>query len=179
MMKTFGTWLKDDTAVAAIEAGLLFPLLMLILCGTIDTGIGLLTSQKTINASHMIADLLTRGSSVTSGEINEAIAAGEMAFEPYNTSSYGADIVGIQYLTSELTPTIMWRRTQNMLPNTDVIDHSEGLGSQDEGIIMVTVEYVYNPIFSDYMVGPIRMKEETFARSRKGTFIASANGATP
>lgn len=178
-IRTLRAWIRDDEAVAAIEAGILFPLLMLILCCTIDTGIGLLTSQKSINASQMMADLLSRGSSVTSGDINDAIVAGQMAMAPYPAATLGVDIAGIQYVGPDEIPMVMWRRTQNMPANDTITEKAAGLGDQDEGVVVVTVEYVYNPIFTAYLTGPIVLHQESYARSRKGTFVTSANGSTP
>ena len=59
--KIFKSWCKDDGATAAIEAGLLFPILVALLCGTMDTGFGLITSKKVINATQMVSDAIASG----------------------------------------------------------------------------------------------------------------------
>lgn len=174
----FRKWVRDEGATAAIEAGFLFPLLMVILCGTIDTGVGLITNMKVTNATQTVSDLLTRDVQVTPGMINDAIIAGEMALMPYSTTSYGVDIVGIQYVGLSETPTVRWRRTQNMAPNVDVLAKSEDLGDQNEGIIAVTVRYEYHPLFTSYFAGTYVMVEESYARPRKGGFIGCSTGSS-
>ena len=171
-LKIFKAWCKDDGATAAIEAGLLFPILVALLCGSMDTGFGLITSQKVINATQMVSDLMTRGTQVSTTDINDAIVAGQMAMEPYSTTSYGVDIVGIQFVNTTLTPTERWRKTQNMTANTTVLAKSAGMGAQDEGIVAVTVQYTYLPLFTGYFTGPMIMREESYARGRKGLFVA-------
>lgn len=171
-LKIFKFWCKDDGATAAIEAGLLFPILVALLCGTMDTGFGLITSQKVINATQMVSDLMTRGTQVTTTDIDDAIVAGQMAIAPYDTTTYGIDIVGIQFVGATLVPTERWRRTQNMSANTTVLAKSAGMGAQDEGVVAVTVQYTYTPMFSGYFTGPMIMKEESYARGRKGLFVA-------
>lgn len=171
MLRTFRSWMKDDRATAAIEAGLLFPVLVLILCGTIDVGMGCLINQKTINATQMISDLLSRDDSVSTADINDAIVAGQLAFAPFTTTSYGTDIAGVQFIGASLTPTVEWRVTTNMQPNTTITTKTIGLGLQNEGVLAVTVTYTYYPLFTAYMVSPFVMTEESYARSRKGVFI--------
>lgn len=178
MIRTFKRWLGDDDATAAVEAGFLFPLLLVILCGTVDTGVGLITNMKVTNATQTVSDLLTRDVQVTPSMIDDAIVAGRMALMPYGTTSYGVDIVGIQFLGVDEVPTVVWRRTQNMAPNTEVLTKAEGLGDQNEGIIAVTVRYEYHPLFTHYFAGTYTMEEEAYARGRKGGFISCSTGGS-
>lgn len=180
-MSLFRKWLGNDEATAAIEAGFLFPLLMLILCGTVDTGMGLVMNQKVINASHTVCDLLARGSSVTNTDVDDAIIAGSLALMPYSTASYGSDIVSIKYVGASKTPTVQWRRTTGMDPNPTILDSSVGLGLEDEGVLAVTVTYTFTPIFTSYFQSPIPMTVVSFARSRKsssGMVTCTTGGAT-
>lgn len=178
MRGMFKKWWKNEEATAAIEAGFMFPLLMVILCGTVDTGIGLITNMKVTNATQTVSDLLTRDVQVTPGMINDAVIAGEMAMMPYTLDSFGVDIVGIQYIGLSKTPTVIWRRTQNMAPNVDVLTRAEDLGDQNEGIIAVTVRYEYHPLFTSYFAGTYVMTEESYARPRKGGFIPCSTGGS-
>ena len=168
MIRMLRSWMNDEKAAAAIEAGLLFPLLVLIMCGTIDVGMGCLINQKTIGATQMISDLLSRDDSVSTADINDAIVAGRLAFAPFSTATYGSDIAGVQFIGVGLTPTVQWRVTTNMLPNNTITTKTIGLGKQNEGVLAVTVTYTYYPMFTAYMVSPFVMTEESYARSRKG-----------
>lgn len=175
MTKFFAQYFRDESAVAAIEAGLLFPLLVTMLIATIDVGAMLVTNQKVVNATQTISDLMTRSTSVTQADINDAIIAGQLALMPYATTSYGTDIVGIQFVGTTLTPTARWRNTVNMTANTAVLTNSKGMGDQDEGVVAVTVKYVFTPMFTSVVTGPITMQEESYARGRKGTFVSKTS----
>lgn len=167
VFRGFIRWLKDDGATAAVEAGFLFPFLLLVLCGTIDTGLSLVTNQKVTNATQTVSDLLTREIQVTPGDIDDAIIAGRMAMMPYPTDSYGVDIASVKFIGATKVPTVQWRRTFNMVANTEITDRTEGLGAQNEGVLAVTVRYVFTPVFTSYFGAPIVMKIESFARGRK------------
>ncbi len=169
LLKTF--W-QDESGSPAIEAGLLFPVMLTMLCGMMDVGIGIIVNMKVTNAAQVVSDLVSRESTVSDTTINDAIIAGKLAIMPYDTTSYGIDIAGIQYIGTGLTPTVQWRRTQNMEANGAVVSHSQGLGAQNEGVIAVTVTYKYTPYFSASFLNPIEMSEESYVRGRKGLFVS-------
>lgn len=181
MLRGFVKWMRDDGATAAVEAGFLFPLLLAILCGTIDIGIGLVTNQKVTNATQTVSDLLTREIEAKPADIDDAIVAGRMAMMPYPTDSYGVDIASIKFIGTTKVPTVQWRRTFNMIANTEILDRTAGLGAQNEGVLAVTVHYIFTPIFTSYLGDPIVMKIESFARGRKvptGYIPCSTGGST-
>lgn len=169
-------FIRDDSAVAAVEAAMLFPLLILILCGTMDMGTALVVNQKMITATQTVADLLAREEDVTDNEMNEAIAAGRLSMMPYATASYGADVAGIKFVGTALVPTVMWRDTVNMDPNDNILTGAEGLGAQDDGVLGVTVNFTYTPYFSSFLTGDFQMSEVSYARGRRGLFITRTQG---
>lgn len=171
MLRGVKKFLVGEDANAAIEAGFLFPVMVAILCGMIDMGVALVTNLKVTTATQIVSDLLARDKSVNDAQIDDAVNAGRLALFPYDTTSYGVDIVGIQYVGSGLVPTVRWRETRNMTENDDVLERSEGLGLQNEGVIAVTVEYFFQPYFSGFMLNDIQMHEEAYVRGRKGLFV--------
>lgn len=171
MLVRFKKWWREDKANAAIEAGLLFPIMLFMLCGTVDMGVGLLLNQKVINASQSVADLLAREQDISDAVMDDAIIAGRMSLQPYATTSYGVDIAGIQFIGATLSPTVQWRDTVNMTPNNDITEDSRGLGTQNEGVIAVTVRYYYTPYFSKILFTGLQMEEVAYVRGRKGLFV--------
>lgn len=167
-------FISDDRGVAAVEAGLLFPLLVVMLCASYDTGVALLVNQKLITSAQTVADLLAREDDVTDGELNEAIAAGRLALMPYPTATYGVDVAGIEFTGVSATPAIAWRDTINTEINDDVLEDANGLGSRDEGVLAVTVRYTHTPFFANVLTGEIEMQEVAYARGRRGLFITRA-----
>lgn len=164
-------WLKDESGNVAMEAVIVFPVMMTMFLGAIDVGNALLVNKKVITASQVVADLLSRESSVSQDEIDDAIIAGRMALEPFATDSYGIDIVGILFTDDDGTPSEGWRDTFNMAPWDGVLTASEGLGTEDEGVLAVTVEYDYNPIFVSIFTETIEMRESAIVRGRDTPYV--------
>lgn len=155
---------------AAIEAALLFPVLMTLLMGMVDIGDAILTNQKVISGSQLSADLLARKSTASSTEIDSAIEAARLALMPFPTDSFGIDIASIQF-DSGGAPVILWRETRNMSPNDVAVDSTSAIGAPGEGVLVVTVQYRFEPMFSGHVIGSFAMQEVAFVRGRKSPTI--------
>lgn len=171
MTLNFLSWLRDERASLSIEAGFIVPVMMTLLLGTLDVGQGILLNQKVINASQMIGDLLAREDAVTTVDITNAIEAGRLTLMPYDAARFGADVAGIQFVSSPNTPQVVWRETVGMDVNATILDGAVGLGEAQEGVLGVTVQYTYAPRFARFLTGDIVMAEVTYARPRRGLFI--------
>jgi Flp pilus assembly protein TadG len=163
-------WIEETDASASAEAALVFPILLMLLLGTFDMGNAVLANQKTIRASQIVADLVTRNMSVSTTEVNESITAGQLAFEPMDSSSYGIDVVSIRF-DDEAEPEIVWRETRNMNANSSVLDDVTSLAEAGNGVVVVTVRYLFEPVFSGFVIGDIPMQEVAFARGRRSAVV--------
>lgn len=172
ILHVFGRWRRGVEAVAAVEMALIFPFLITMLLGIVDIGQAVLMNKKVISAAHIASDLLTRNISVTDDDLAQAIEAARLALDPYPTASFGIDIVGVQYQGVAAEPVAVWRETQNMAENGDVLAGSAGLGVENEGVVAVTVVYSYEPPFSGVFAGNVEMEEVTYARGRTTPFVS-------
>ncbi|MBX2834820.1 MAG: pilus assembly protein [Micavibrio sp.] len=164
-------WWCEDDGLAAVEAALTFPVLLVMMLGLYDMGNGILANQKAIRASQIVADLVARDRSVDQLEINEIVAAGRLAFEPLDTGAYGVDIVSIRF-DDEANPQIVWRETVNMSEMADVLSNVSALAEPDNGVVAVGVSYEFRPVFAGFVVDNIPMLEVAFSRGRKSAVVA-------
>jgi Flp pilus assembly protein TadG len=170
MTSLFKKFLADTAATAAAEFTLIFPLLMTMLMGLNEVGTGVMINQKSIAAAQIVADLIARNSTVNDTVLDQAIQAGKLALDPYNTQDLGFDVVSIQFDKNN-NPQEVWRHTVNMAPNNDGINRSAGLGVSGDGVLAVTVTYNYRPPLSSYIVSSIGMEEIAFSRGRNAPVI--------
>lgn len=167
---------KDDQAVAAIEAGMIFPVLVVILCGLMDTGVALLVNQKMITSCQTVADILAREDAVTDDGLQEAIEAGRLALMPYNTATFGAHVAGVQFTGSTASPVIRWQDSVNTTANTSILPRAQGLGTENEGVLVVTTRYRHVPFFTGTFTGNLDMEEVAYVRGRRGIYIPRIRG---
>lgn len=154
-----------------MEAALLIPVMMTLLMGAVDIGTGIVLSQRTVTASQTGADLTARNIEVTGAEMDEIVDGARLAFEPYQTGNlFGIDIVSVEFDAGG-NPDVVCRETRNMQPNDNAIESVTGLGSEGEGMVIVTVEYVYEPYFSQVFIPEFTLREVAFTRGRRSSVV--------
>jgi Flp pilus assembly protein TadG len=161
---------KDEEGLAAIEAGMLFPILFTLIFGIYDLGHGIIIKQKVVSASHIAGDLLARKSSVSDMDIADAVEAAKLAIDPYTRSPIGIDIASVEFSGTE-DGDVIWRYTENSAENVNAVSDSIGLGEDGEGVLVVTLKYEYTPFFYKMFFDDIKMTEITFTRGRKSPVI--------
>ena len=161
---------KDEDGVSAVEMSLIFPILLSMLMAVYDLGQGVVVNQKTVAASQVVADLITRFEVVDTAIITDVVNAGELAFEPYNAAGYGYDIASVEF-DEDGDPVILWRVTENMDPVDEAINSTIGLGVEGEGVVVVSVNYAYVPFFTEFVVDEFDMTERAFLRGRKSATV--------
>ena len=162
-------WNRQD-GTAAMEAVMLFPILITLLMGVYDLGNGIILSQKTITATQIAADLLARDQSVNNSELENSIEAARLAFEPYRLNEFGIDIVSIRFDQNRM-PQILWRETRDMPANNEAVTNTNGIGDNGEGMVIVTVRYTYQPYFVKFFTSAIDMQEVAYSRGRRSPTV--------
>lgn len=170
MFRFIKTWFRSEEGVAGVEAAMIFPVLVVLLLGTFDLGNAILANQKTIRASQVTADLITRNRSVDDAQIDAAIEAGQLAYEPLVSNTFGVDIISIRF--DDLSnPQIVWRETRNMAAIDDVFTRVASLAEPGGGALVVVVNYQFQPLFAGFVVSNIDMQEVAFSRGRKTAVV--------
>ena len=164
-------WKKDSRGNVVTEAAFIFPILLAMLMGAIDIGTGLLINKKVLSAAHMTADLVAREESLSNAELDNYVEAARLALVPYSLDSFGIDVAGIRFVDASADPEIKWRDTIDMTPPSDIEAKADGLGKENEGVVVVTVEYTFTPQFSSVITGPIKMQETAFVKGRVTSFV--------
>lgn len=163
-------YVTDEQGNALIETVILFPILIILLIGCYDLGQGIYMNQKTIASSQIIGDLIARNRNVTMDDVTDIVRAGELAFEPYPTATFGYDIVSVQF-DEDGDPEVLWRITENMPPNNAALSSAEGLAAEGDGLVIVSVRYIYDPLFTNFVMPEINMEEVAFFKGRRSATV--------
>ena len=166
-MKKF---VKKQDGFAAVEVAMLFPILFALIMGIYDLGQALTINQKTVTASQVIGDLITRNESVNVALIDDIINAGELALTPYPLTDFGYDIMSVEF-DEDGDPFVLWRTTEKMNENDDSLADTIDLGGPGEGVVVVTIQNRYKPYFSGFVVDEINMEEISFLRGRRSATV--------
>ncbi|HNQ91437.1 MAG TPA: hypothetical protein PKI93_00730 [Alphaproteobacteria bacterium] len=153
-----------------MEVAMLAPPMIVLLMGVFDLGTGIILSQKTITSSQIAADLVSRNRTIDAAGLSDIIEGSKLAFEPFNLSGYGVDIVSIEF-DADGNPDILWRETRDMSPNDVSVASVTGLGEEGEGMIIVTIKYSYFPKFSHLFTDALDFTEVAFSRGRRSPTV--------
>jgi len=167
---------NDEDGLAVIEFALVFPILFMLLLGVWDVGYGLWANQKTISASHSIADLVARQLRVSESEVSQAMLAGELTLAPFPTDdNLYIEILSVGFDSDgniDETEGVSWEVTTDGEPvKLDLYDKIQGLSLPYEGAVAVRVSYTYTPSFGSFIIDTIEMEEIACARGRKTAVI--------
>lgn len=164
----------EEKGNSLLETAILFPVLIILLIGCYDLGQGIYMNQKTIASSQIIGDLIARNRSVDMDTVEDIIRAGELAFEPYPITTFGYDIISVQF-DEDGDPVVLWRITENMPPNNAALSSADGLVAEGDGLVIVSVRYVYDPLFTYFVVPEINMEEVAFFKGRRSATVPCAD----
>lgn len=168
-------WLRGSAGSVITEAALIFPVMLSLLMGVWDMGSAMVINQRVINAAQTTADVLTRKETASPSDRDQAIAAARRIMEnttlhDFDPSDFGYDIATVEF-DSDGDPQVRGRETDNMTPTDIDTLNLNGLGTSGEGLIVVTIQYEYEPVFTNFAVDTINYEEMAFARGREKSFV--------
>ena len=164
-------YFRDSDGSAAVEASFIIPILIVLFFGTMDMGRAVMTNQKTIKASQVAADLITREIQVSDSDVTEAIDAATLSLQPYDDDNLEFDIISVRFL-EDSTPEIVWRETTpGMTAINDVIARVTPIAAPGSGVVVVVARYEYEPIVAGLVLDSIPMEEVAFARGRRSEVV--------
>lgn len=178
MISTIKKFIKRENGMSSVEAAMTFPIMLTFLLGVFEIGMGITSNQKAIRAAQIAADLLSRERVVETADINEALEAARQAILPLDDGDLGIDVVSVEFQEDSAGNEVintLWRETQNMTQDPQVLNDVSGLGDSGEGALAVVVQFRYVPVFSQVLVDTIEMREVAFVRSRKSSIITRIN----
>ncbi len=164
------TWWENEEGLAAIEAAMLFPVMTTLMLGTYDLGTGIVLNGRTITATQVAADLISRDKTVNLADINDIIVAAQLVYEPFGLQDFGIDIVSVEF-DSQRRPQVLWRETRDMEANSNALENINGMGEPGDGMVVVTVEYTYKPLFAKHFTSDYNMVEVAYTRGRRSPTV--------
>lgn len=172
-------WIARSSGMIAAEFALVLPLMVALLFGAFDMGSALVINQKAIAASQMMADLASRTVALTQEELDDIVFSGRQAMRPYSLDSLQYNILSIEYAddAADPEPAVCW--DYGTIPTTQaMLDSTVPLAAPGEGLVVVTVDYDYEPVFATYLMDMINMREVAFARGRRSPVVSYQSGVT-
>ncbi|HEY2071102.1 MAG TPA: TadE/TadG family type IV pilus assembly protein [Rhizomicrobium sp.] len=178
MLKKLARFRKNKSGVAAVEFGLIAPVMATMLLGTIEVCNALQCKQKVTSIASSVADLVAQTKSVSGTDITNIFSAANALVYPF--SSTNSSIVVSSVLSDgNGNGTVAWSKAQNGTPlatNSAVVVPT-GLMSASTcargacSVILAQVSYAYSSPLGKIIVGTNNMTDYFYARPRKSATV--------
>jgi len=178
MLKRLSIFARAREGLAAVEFGLIAPVMVTLLLGTIEVCNALECHTKVTELASTAADLVAQETSVSATDMTNIFDATTSVIYPFPVNN--AKIV----ITSVLSDgngggTVGWSVAQNTDPRTDgdPVTIPDGLMPKDScaanacSIILAEVTYSYSSPVGKFIVGPVDMTDVFYSHPRKSATV--------
>ena len=172
------SFVADRHGNAAIEFAFVFPLVIVMLFGTIEVTNMLTVNRKVVSTTQNLADLVTQYEEIEADDLTELSSAVGWMLEPYSVSLVNYGIAHVVF-DEEGNPSVDeaaggWRHDQG-LSVTRPADRAAGLGLGNDAIVIVELTFDYRPVVGNLILDnatPITFRQVGYSRPRNRPSIA-------
>jgi Flp pilus assembly protein TadG len=176
ILRRFGA---DVQAVSAVEFAVLFPVMLVLLLGSLDIARAVNAKNKASLLSRTISDFVSQSTTITQSELDNIVQAAGAVMYPYasDTSVLSVTVESIREKPSDPGKYIIdWsykKGAANGVSNTDVNIPADQ-NPPDASVIRTTIDYTFNLEYASFLVESIDMHSSTFMSPRWGTPITAS-----
>ncbi|HEX4079419.1 MAG TPA: TadE/TadG family type IV pilus assembly protein [Rhizomicrobium sp.] len=168
-------WRSRD-GLAAVEFAFILPVLLVLLCGSIEVTNALECRQKVISATSSISSIVAMTTSVSASDISNVYAAGNSILYPFPTNNTAIVISSIVYSSATNKDVVQWSVAQNATPlvTNTVMSVPAGVitATNGDGAILVQVTHNYTSPWGHFLVGTFPMGATFWSRPRESASVA-------
>lgn len=182
MLRLLARFRKCHKGLAAVEFGLIAPVMASMLVGTVEVCDALQCKQKVTSIASSVADLVAQTKSVSATDISNIFAAANALVYPFSSSN-SAIVVSSVVSDGSGNGTVAWSKAQNATPlsTNSAVTVPAGLMTASAcargacSIILATVTYKYTSPLGKVIVGTNTMSDYFYARPRKSALVTYTN----
>jgi Flp pilus assembly protein TadG len=175
-------FLHDRRGVAAVEAALLSPVLIVLFLGMVEVTQLIRVEAKLSRAAQTIQDIVAgqvNGSSSTISIAN-AFVGGQIVMTPFGASNLSAAIASVLFDSSANALKVDWQQLENNSPTMTVstaCSTAAGMSIGSDSVIVVQATYTYVPIVSYLFGKSYTLTQTAYGRPRNVGSISAPSGA--
>lgn len=179
---------RDDKGVAAVEFGLIVPVMFLLFVGAIEFSQALTVDRRVTQSASSSADLIARAPAegLTPAEVDGHLKIIEQLIKPYELGPLTVTVYSVKAIKQDgnLKFLVDWSRDnkgmEGPIPHGNPFpDMPENLLGEGESVIIAEADYNYTPlIFSYFITSAFHMKEKFYLKPRNASCITLRKSVT-
>lgn len=137
-------------AVAAVEFGLILPILAVLYLGSIELTNALTVNRKVSQAANTIGDLVAQYRSIDANTMTDIFTASAAIMTPYSNSGLIISVAGIE-IDKDGKLSVKWSRKNSGGGAPGLIDEvPDALKTPNSFLIVAKTEYNYRALFANF-----------------------------
>jgi Flp pilus assembly protein TadG len=170
----------DASGIAAVEFGLIVPIMLLFFLGTIEMTRAVAIDQRLTQATNMIADLVAREEKLTAADVTAIYDIASEVMRPYDASLLKISLIPVMSSPSNSGDTRVYPATTNrpsfngaaQPAKCQAYSLTNGILGTNESVVVIEASYKYKPMFVGYLMNASDWSHKSFAKPRKGLCVA-------
>jgi Flp pilus assembly protein TadG len=158
----------DQRGLAAVEFGMLLPLLVTLYFGGVEVSQAVSIDRKVSLTARVIADLVSRGTTISNDEMTTILTASATVAAPYSSSKLKVVVSSVK-IDSNGIATVDWSdATSNAtaLEKGAFVTVPDGLKVNNTYVIWATANYQYTPTIGYVITGDLNLSDGIYMRPR-------------
>ena len=148
---------RCERGVAAVEFGLLAPLLLLMFIGTVEISRAIEMDRRFAQVTAMVGDLVAREKTITNADLDKVFDIAQLVMSPYDSTQLNLSVVSVKASSTSATNTkVEWAYPFHSGANyaqCAAYTLSTGLVSKGGSVIVVESNYKWQPLFGSFIPG--------------------------
>jgi Flp pilus assembly pilin Flp len=174
------TFRDDVSGIAAVEFGLIVPIMLLFFLGTIEMTRAVAIDQRLTQATNMIADLVAREEALTADDVNAIYGIAGEVMRPYDASLLKISLIPVMSSPSDAGDARVYPATTNrpslngaaQPAKCQAYSLTNGILGTNESVVVIEASYKYKPMFVGYLMDASDWSHKSFAKPRNGLCVA-------
>ncbi len=159
---------ENSSGLAAVEFGLIAPILLIMLIGIFEISQGLSVSRKVTSAGSTIGDLTSQALEMSDEDIEDTFGSAMAIMFPNSAGPLKMRLTSV-----EIDPvgdaTVAWSDSSNWssLPEGAPVTLPGGMNVPNTSVIMSEIEYDYTSLFGEFLPGTTTFNDRFFFIPRR------------
>ena len=160
---------RDAKGVAAVEFALMVPVMIIMMLGCVETSDALTVSGRMINISGSVADMVSRCTNITAGDLNDVMRISDSLIGHYSRQGLYIQVVAVQADANGVL-TVAWSYDRNhhqpLAPGAPYPNLPQGLIGPSGSLIVATASYRYRSPMGHFIHGNINLSHTAYNAPR-------------
>ncbi|MDD7910101.1 pilus assembly protein [Pseudovibrio exalbescens] len=130
----FARFLRDRSAVAALEFAIVFPFLLFLFVAMTEMTTSLNYDRKVDQVSITLADLIARESTLTAKQLEDLFSAAEQLMKPFDGNGMRIEVGVVKFVGTNLDPAVVWSVGKTLGEDTNLDQQPWPVGQAPSGI---------------------------------------------